>query len=179
MEGTVVDRLYSEFQDIMETISQAELSLKVTAEQILQKSLLVAAASHFESEVKRHLMSMVRNQSGGNELVLEFVRNKAVERQFHTYFDWKHGRNANQFFGLFGGGFRSYMIERVRADHEYNESIRAFLELEGERNRLVHEDFGNFTLEKTSAEIFDLYQKACLFVDSLQTSFNEYLHSNS
>lgn len=174
MKPTVVDRLYCEFQDIVGNLGHTEVSLKVSAEEILQKSLLVAAASHFEREVKRHITNLVIKHSASNELLLEFVQNKAVERQFHTYFQWK-ASNANSFFGLFGDGFKAYMNERVKRDESYSEGIRAFLELERERNRLVHEDFGNFPLEKTSAEIFDLYRKACLFVNSIESSFDEYL----
>ena len=174
MRPTVVDRLYWEFQDIVGTLGHTEVSLKVSAEQILQKSLLVAAASHFEREVKTHIINLVIKHSAGNELVLELVRNKAVERQFHTYFDWR-SNSANSFFGLFGEGFKAYMTERVKADQLYGEGIRAVLELERERNRLVHEGFGNFPLEKTSKEIFDLYRKARLFVDSIESSFEEYL----
>ena len=173
---TVVDRLYNEFQDIIANLDQAEVSLRVTAEEILQKSLLVAAASHFERDVKSHVMGLIEKYSDSNELILEFVRNKAIERQFHTFFQWD-GRNANSFFGLFGEGFKSYMAGRVNADQSYDEGIKAFLELERERNRLVHQDFGNFSLEKTSEEIFALYQSACLFVNSLEASFDEYLRS--
>ena len=176
MTPTVVDRLYHEFQDIVSSLDQTEVSLKVAAEEILQKSLLVAAASHFEQEVKKHIRTLVRKHGGANELIMEFVNNKAIERQFHTYFSW-NSRNANSFFGLFGGGFRKHMSDRVNADQSYGEAIRAFLELERERNRLVHEDFGNFPLEKTSEEIFDLYKKASLFVNSIETSFDEYLQS--
>ena len=178
MGSTIVDRLYLEFQEIVDNLDQTELSLRVAAEQILQKSLLVAAASHFEHEVKSQITNLVMKQDGGNELILEFLRNKAIERQYHTYFQWR-GNNANSFFGLFGEGFKAHMTKRVKTDRDYEEAISAFLELERERNRLVHEDFGNFPLEKTSEEIFDLYRKASLFVTSIETSFSEYLRSSS
>ena len=175
---TVVDRLYGEFQDIVSNLDQTEISLKVAAEEILRKSLLVAAASYFEHEIKSQVVSLVMKHSGNNELVLEFMRNKAIERQYHTYFDWK-ASNANSFFGLFGDGFKAHMTKHVRGDSSYREAVRAFLELERERNRLVHEDFGNFPLEKTSKEVFDLYKTASLFVNSIETSFDDYLQSAS
>lgn len=176
MEPTVVDRLYHESRDIVDSLDQSEVSLRVAAEQILQKSLLIAAASHFEHEVKSQVINLVKKHSDGNELILELLQNKAVERQYHTYFQWR-GNNANSFFGLFGERFKDHMTERVRVDQIYNEAIRAFLELERERNRLVHEDFGNFPLQKTSREIFSLYKKARLFVNSIEISFDEYLQS--
>ncbi len=118
-------------------------------------------------------MKLVRKHSNG-EVVVEFVRNKAIERQFHSYFSWG-ARNANQFFRLFGEGYKSYMAQRVKADQSYDQAVRAFLEIGDARNRLVHQDFGNFTLEKTSEEIFALYEEASRFVRSIESSFDEYL----
>lgn len=176
MEPTIVDRLYRDFRDIVGNLDKAEVSLQITAEEAFRKNLLVTAASYFEREIKGHLIRVVEKSSSGNEAIVAFVRNKAIERQYHTYFQWS-GRNANSFFGLFGEGFKSYMNERVRDDLAYESAIQAFLELGKERDRLVHQDFGTFPLEKTSEEIFGLYKQACLFVNSLETSFEEYAQS--
>ncbi len=177
MKETVVDRLYREFQDIIDSLGHIEISLRVSAEETFRKALLLAAASYFEREIQNHMMSMVRNHSDG-DVVIEFVRNKAIKRQFHTYFQWD-SRNANTFFGLFGESYKAYMIARVSADPAYAQAIRAFLDLGNARNTLVHQDFGAFTLEKTSEEIFYLYKEAYLFVSSIETSFDEYLQSSS
>ena len=56
------------------------------------------------------------------------------------------------------------MKQRIKGDDQLDDSVRAFLELGGERNRLVHEDFGTFTLEKTTEEIHALYSRAMRFV---------------
>ena len=175
MEATVVDRLYREFQDIVSTLGQTDVSLQVTAEETFQKTLLLAASSHFEQKVQNHIINLA-NKYAVPELVAEFVRNKAVKRQYHTYFQWD-GRNANSFFGLFGEGFKSYMSRRVDHDDIYRQAVQSFLELGNDRNRLVHQDFGTFTLEKTSEEIFKRYREACLFVNSIEACFDEYLQS--
>ena len=177
MKETIVDRLYNDFQDILESLDpQFEPSLRITAEETFRKTLLIAAASYFERVVKDHITNLVRTHTDDEGVILEFVHNKAIARQFHTYFDWNK-RNANKFFGLFGEGFKSYMTERVSTDQCYEQAVVAFLELGNERNSLVHEDFGNFTLQKTSDEIFCLYKKASIFVNSLETSFDDYLSS--
>ncbi len=173
-ERTVVDRLYLEFQEIVDSLDPSQVSLRIAAEAILQKSLLIAAGSHFEYLVKAQILSLTRKHSGQTGLLLEFVRNKAIERQFHTYFNWR-GNNANQFFGFFGSDFRRFMDQQIQANDEYRVGIRAFLELERERNRIVHEDFGNSPLEKTSEQIFDLYRSARVFVGSLETFFDEFV----
>ena len=173
---TVVDRLYGEFQAITERLGTSEISLRNSAEETFRKALLLAAASHFEQEVKGQVLRLTGKHSGDTEVIVEFVRNKAVERQYHTYFNWS-ARNANSFFGLFGQGFRSFMSEHIRADNEYDVAIRAFLEIGNERNRLVHEDFGSYSLEKTSEEIFSLYRTASAFVESIELRFDEYIQS--
>ena len=178
MSQTTIDRLYRDFQDIIGNLDQLDGSLRVTAEDTFRKNLLLAAASHFESEVKQHIIRLAEKHSASNEMIVAFVRIKAVERQFHTYFQWDR-RNANSFFGLFGLGYKSYMVARVNASLTYDEAIQAFLELGRARNQLVHHDFSGFRLERTSEEIFDLYKKACIFVNSLETSFDEYLQSKS
>lgn len=176
MGPTVVDRLYREFQDIVDSLEEMEVSLRVSAEETFRKALLLTAASYFERQVTGHIMRLVRQHS--SEEIVEFVRNKAVERQYHTYFQWDR-HSANSFFGLFGEGYKSHMTGRVEADDAYRQAIRAFLELGNERNRLVHQDFGAFRLEKTSTEIFELYETARPFVDSLEASFDEYRKSTS
>ncbi len=174
MDQTVVDRLYADFIALIDLLGSAEPSLKIFAEDNLRKALLLASASHFEHRVKNDLIALTRDLTPGSDLLVEFVKAKAIERQYHTYFQWG-SRNANSFFGLFGAEFKSFMKERLDSDAALADSIRAFIELGNDRNRLVHQDYGSFSLEKTAEEIFALYQKATLFVDSLRGCFEDYL----
>lgn len=66
------------------------------------------------------------------------------------------------------------MESRVRNDAGLDDSIKAFLEIGDERNRLVHHDFGSFTLEKTTTEIYRLYDKAVTFIDTMGTVLKEF-----
>jgi methionyl-tRNA synthetase len=104
--------------------------------------------------------------------VENFVRNKAIARQYHTWFTWD-ARNANNFFGLFGAQFKAIMTQRVTASEELQSSVKAFLELGAERNRLVHENFATFQMEKTLQEIYALYNLANKFVDALPKAFRD------
>lgn len=99
--------------------------------------------------------------------------NKAVSRQYHTWFQWKES-NANSFFGLFEKDFRDFMKNKVRDDDELGASVRAFMELGRERNRVVHEDYGAVTLEKTTEEIYALYRRAMNFVEMLPIALREF-----
>jgi hypothetical protein len=166
MPSTVVDRLYREYRELLACLDAAgEPSLRSAAEETFTKSLLLAAASYFEYRVCGHIVQFVSEYSH-SDMVSNLVRTKAISRQYHTFFNWE-GANANTFFSLFGTEFRSYMDRRVAADEYLRSAIRSFIELGGERNRLVHQDFGSYSLEKTAEEIYAAYTQGLLFVEAL------------
>lgn len=174
MPPTVVDRLHEDFTGLLEVLDEAgEVSLRAVADENSRKSLLLAAASYFERRMTEAVLSFVEDATNRNVLVTALVRNKAVSRQYHTWFQWDKN-NANSFLGLFGSDFRDFMKQRIKDDDQLDDSVRAFLELGGERNRLVHEDFGAFTLEKTTEEIHALYRRALHFVEAVPGALREF-----
>lgn len=170
---TPVDRLYNESSAVIQALqSTPEISLQVTAADHFRKALLLAAASYFEHRICTCVIEFVRERSGGSTIVESFVRNKAISRQYHTWFTWD-ANNANQFFGYFGTDFKAAMISKVNESDELRSSVRAFLEVGNERNKLVHQDYATFALEKTLDEIYRLYQDACRFVEYLPNALRE------
>lgn len=161
---SAVDRLYEEAISIIEKLD--EISLQVSARDHFRKSLLLAAASYFEGHLSNEILKYVSECSGQSVVVHSFVRNKAIKRQYHTWFNWD-ASNANQFFGLFGDDFKSYMQSEIEGSQDLKESISAFLEIGRERNNLVHQDYATFQMEKTLEEIYDLYRKANIFVEKI------------
>lgn len=119
------------------------------------------------------LLDFLTEKASGDECVLAFFKSKAIERQYHTYFDWKE-RKANSFFRLFGAGFRDFMIAEVKSDELLNKAIQSFLELGDVRNSLVHQDYANFYLEKTVDEIYGLYKLGLGFVEALPQKLKLY-----
>ena len=167
MAETVVDRLYRDFNDLVAYLDKAqEISLRSAVDENFRKVLLLAAASYFERQITDELLAFVKEKANGNVPTISFVRNKAISRQYHTFFDWSQ-TSANQFFSLFGDGFKKYMQERVDTDDQLQRGVKAFLEIGRERNRLVHQDFASFTLEKTANEIYENYQYARVFVEKI------------
>jgi hypothetical protein len=172
-DGTAIDRLYQDATAVIKTLEQgAEVSLLVAVGDHFRKVLLLAAASYFEHRVCGDVREFVRERSGDSALLTNFVQNKAIARQYHTWFNW-NDTNANQFFGLFGNEFRSEMIARVKASDNLRVGIRAFLELGNERNKLVHQDYATFPLEKTLEEIYALYRNALTFAEQLPASLRD------
>ena len=175
---TMVDRLHAEFSDLISLLDKAgEISLRSTADDNFRKSLLLSAASYFERKIIEGVISFISESAQGNALITSFVRNKAVSRQFHSWFDWDE-KNANRFFGLFGKNFLTYMKAIVKEDEELDKSVRAFLELGRDRNRLVHQDFVSFSMEKTSEEIYQLYQFASKFVEKVPVALREFSNNS-
>lgn len=166
-QETIVDRLYNEFQALVAYLTQkGEISFQVTADDNFRKTLLLAAASYFENQICDDIIRFTEKVSSSNARLVEFVKNKAVSRQYHTFFSWDT-RNANTFFGLFGESFRNSMADEIKNNSSLDDAIKAFIELGAERNRLVHENFGTFYLDKTVKEIYQLYKDAFLFVECI------------
>lgn len=171
--GTPIDGLYEDAKAIIKTLKLGpEISLQVSAGDHFRKVLLLAAASYFEHRVCDCVLEFVRERSRGSVLVTNFVRNKAISRQYHTWFSWVDN-NANQFFGLFGTEFRTEMSNRMKESDELRASVQAFLELGNERNKLIHQDYATFPLEKTLEEIYELYGRALTFVEQLPGSLRD------
>lgn len=174
-QGTGVDRLYEEFKALVEHLEiGSELSLRNTVDENFRKALLLAAASYFEHRITQDITDFAREIANENDLLVSFLKNKAISRQYHTYFDWESS-NANKFFGLFGSLFSEYIKILIKNDEKFSSSIKAFLEIGRERNRLVHQDFGTFSLEKTSDEIYKLYSDALFFVEALPQKLRQCL----
>ena len=164
MSATIVDGLHKDFSDILDFLEEKdEVSWSNVANENFRKVLLIAAASHFEQSMSDLVLNFAKQVTTENHPLTWLVHNKVVRRQYHTWFDWD-ARNANKFFSLFGTAFRDRMKKEVDNDTDLDSSIQAFIEIGQERNRLVHQDFGNFSLEKTSEEIHKLYVEATRFV---------------
>ena len=170
---TIVDVLHGNFLEILETIPRQEVSLRNVASEAFRKSLLLSSASFFENRLLSIIADLVNEWGSSTRTLNEFVRVKAIERQYHTYFDWDKS-NANKFFGLFGTEFKAFMRRRCENDERWDDAVKAFLEIGRERNRLVHQDFGSYSLEKTFEEIYDLYTRARFFVEQLGECFAEF-----
>lgn len=178
MDLTIVDRLYDDNRLLIEYLDkQGESSLRSNADNHFRKILLLSAASYFEANLKESLVHFFEEQLAHKELVIRFLQNKAIERQYHTYFSWGK-RNANTFFGLFGDGFKEFMSESVKSDLQLNSAIEAFMELGEIRNHLVHQNFAVYPIEKTSDEIYELYRRAVNFIRIFPMKLREYAQRN-
>ncbi|MFH0926927.1 MAG: HEPN domain-containing protein [bacterium] len=175
MKKTIIDILYEENQALDKYLEEnGEISLRSNIDSNFRKTLLLAVASYFEFIVTDNILKLVEEQINTAIPLLHFIKNKAIERQYHTYFDW-NSRNANTFFGLFGSDFKEFMKTESRSNLKFESSIRAFIELGQIRNQLVHENFAVFPLDKTVEEIYQLYKDALVFIESFPIKVREFL----
>jgi hypothetical protein len=171
--ATGVDTLHDEFRALISLLDeQGEPSLRASVENNFRKSLLLAAASYFESRMVLCVMTFAEEIAGPRSMLAEFVRVKGVERQYHTWFEWKEN-SAAKFFGLFGPEFKSFMKAKLKTDGELESAISSFMEVGRDRNRLVHENFASFSLEKTTSDIYAAYRSGLRFVEAVPALLRE------
>jgi hypothetical protein len=91
------------------------------------------------------------------------LERQVIRRKYHTFFDWDELKPM-PFFALFGDGYKIMAQARMKSDAEASKAMRAFLELGQIRNRLVHENFVAFTVDKTPEELIVQFRIAQNFV---------------
>lgn len=150
-------------------IGNGQISLENNIENHLKKVMLLSCASYYENEIQRIIKEFI-DRNSKDEKVKSFAYNKAIARQYHTYFKWD-GKNINNFLGLFGEEFKKEISNKITQDEELNMQMRAFLEIGNERNKMVHENFMVYQLDKTFDEIIILNEAAERFIDFLNEQF--------
>jgi hypothetical protein len=162
---TFVDTLFREQKELVAFLqSQGQLSFSQNVEALLSKTLLLSVASYFESRITTAITEYAGQVCNSDEALTSLVRVKAIERQYHSYFQWREGnRSVSPFFGMFGSTLKDLAKKELKSG-ELRSAVDAFLELGDLRNLLVHENFANYPLEKTADEIYALYSAAVGFV---------------
>lgn len=168
-----VTKLYSDFEKLKDfLLSNGQLDHYNMIQRDYQKILLISSASYIETIVQEVIINYV-DYNSSHELILNFLKNKAISRQYHTYFNWD-GNNINSFLGLFGSEFKSDISNKIKNDEKTKNNIKSFLELGNLRNELVHQNFINYTIQKTPEEIKTLFDNALLAVKFMKDELNLY-----
>lgn len=165
MAETDVDRVYAELKAVIEVVRVGgDVSDVVAIEAIAAKSLLLAAASHFERAIG-DVIRGVAEESGTKLTYRHFIDKQALDRKYHTMFAWE-AKNINRFLGLFGKESAARMAEAAK-DDDISAAISDFILLGATRNLLVHENFAGFSLELTFEEVYARFESAVRLVDWL------------
>lgn len=174
MSANGIERLYDDYVELRRFLTDGEeFRLRSIVEETFPKALLLAVASHFEKRLTDAVEVFAREATSDDHPLVSLIQQKAIARQYHTWFNWD-ARNANRFFRMFGPDFEKYAARAVGENDELRLSIHAFMQIGEERNMLVHEDFADFPMEKTSSEIYDLYRSATTFVDWFPSAIRDF-----
>lgn len=167
MYSAKINSLYEEYGELIEFCRvNGQVSFELYINDTYKKALLLSAASYFEIVITKTIHEVVNSKTKQNLEIVSFVDNKAIKRQYHTFFNWD-GNNSNQFFGLFGDAFKRRAREEIQAKR-LEEAEAAFMAIGRERNRLVHQNYIEAQINDTFEEIFAKYKKACDFVDLIE-----------
>ena len=153
-------------------LSQNRISDSINLNDNYRKVLLFSCASYYEYLITTILQNFAKHNSS-DERIYYFLNNRAIQRQYHTFFRWEQtSSNINHFLGLFGSEFKAKISNEIGKSKELQEQIRAFLAIGNERNKMAHENFCEYKLEKTMDEIISLHNDAIKFVEYLQNIFS-------
>lgn len=167
-----VEKAFSEFSEAIGRLQESgEITLAVSVEASARKGLLLSAASEFEHELCNIVRRFATKYSNENPMVVNLIESKAISRQYHTWFDWKH-KSANSFYAMFGDEYSDAMKAKKKDDNIFAESLSSFLELGQMRNLLVHNNYAAFYIEKTLTELYEEYHKARGFISSVRESLD-------
>jgi hypothetical protein len=164
---SLLKRLVDESDELRGFLStQAQLSLLRAAEDNSRKALVLSAASLFEHRITEAILSYADKASNSDGCVTSLIRNKAIKRQFHTFFEWEK-KKPGPFFTLLGDELGGKLKEDC-AKSPGKEQVESFLEVGHLRNSLVHQNYAEFLLDKSADDIRRLCESADLFVEQVE-----------
>jgi RiboL-PSP-HEPN len=166
MPATIIDKAFEDTTALLGYLAKRnELSLLRTVDDSFRKTLVLSAASLFEHQITDALHAYCAEKSGSDACILALIRNKAIKRQYFTYFDWEN-RRAGPFFSLLGELIGEELKTACKAE-PLKSALDAFLEIGSLRNTLVHQNFAGYAFEKTNDEVYALYLSASVFVNQV------------
>ena len=88
MYSAKIKSLYDEYGELIEFCrSNGQISFELYINDTYKKALLLSAASYFEAVITRAIHDFVNGKTRNNPEIVAFVDNKAVKRQYHTFFN--------------------------------------------------------------------------------------------
>ena len=169
MESERIKNQYEDSKDLYEyLLEKKEISFASYIDDVYKNVLVLSAASYFESKISELISGYAEKACGTDKRIVHLVKSKAVERQYHTLFDWDSG-NTNKFWKFFGEETKNDVRIKIKNDEQLQEAEKSFLELGQQRNLLVHKNFAETDVNTTVEEIYNKYCKACIFISLIET----------
>jgi hypothetical protein len=165
-----VEEFYLNYQELIEfLLKNGQPSFAADASDNFRRSLILAIASYFEHEISEIIRALPGRYASGNPFLLELVAQKAVARQYHTYFEWDKA-NANKFFAMFGSEYKAASQKKFSDEPDFKAAVQAFLSLGDTRNRLVHQNYVQFSVDMSAGDIIEKFRQAQTFLAYVRTT---------
>lgn len=161
--STQIASFKKQADEVKARIDSSEPSLQVFAEDVLRRSLVVAAASYFEHELCEAIRYIFKEQKCSAEC-LALIETKALNRQFYSYFDFESS-NTNKLFTSFGKECKDRASKALKEDDVAAAAQSAFLAICALRNNMVHRNFVAFPVELSTDEIYEKFVLGSNFID--------------
>ena len=166
MHSVKINALKQEYDELIEFCrEQQQVSFEMYINDTYKRSLLLSIASFFETTISKAIYDFAGQRSQNDPELVALVNNKAIQRQYHSLFDWD-ANNANKFLKLFGEPFKQKTRNKIQKKGLTDAEI-AFITIGKERNILVHQNYIEAPVNYTFEEIFSKYELACDFVEFL------------
>lgn len=137
MHSIKINALHQEYNELIEFCRvHKQVTFEMYINDTYKRSLLLSAASYFETTISKAIYDFAGLRSHNNPEIVALVNNKAIQRQYHTLFDWD-SNNANKFFRLFGEPFKQKARLQIK-EKGLTDAEVAFITIGRERNILVH-----------------------------------------
>lgn len=167
-----VERIHEELLSLREIVSGSKSLSDVNAfENLAAKTLLLAAASFFEKSISQTILGCAK-QTGTNEIFANFLEKQALERRFHSMFQWE-APNINRFLALFGTETKKAMENEIKDNELLSSAMSDFIYINSQRNLLVHNNFGAFSLDTAMDDIWRKFSSAKHLSDWLPKKLTE------
>src|SRR5262245_13135637 len=114
VDANIIEQLYRENMELLAVLDRhGEISLRTSVDAGFRKVLVRSVASYCETQITTMITTLCDAVTNGHSEVNALIRNKALKRQYHTFFNWD-AQNANQFLGMFGDTFRDTALDAIR-----------------------------------------------------------------
>lgn len=162
-DAAYVEDFYARHQTMYEHLVGArELSFAADFSETFTRSLVLAIASYFEHDITEILTEVPQRRANRDTVITSMIVRQVVSRKYHTYFDWERLK-PGPFWALLGDDFKAQATQALKADENLDRAVQAFLELGQLRNKLVHQNYVQFTVEKTPEELIGQFRTALGF----------------
>ena len=170
MDSSPIDKYIKDYHEL-----KTKLNLDISSVNLIndnfRKTLLLSCASFHEATITEMVEKFINAKTSCTG-VQTFAKINGINRKYYTYFDWNE-KKINRFLSMFGDKFKDQISTEIEANNKIKDGMEAFLELGNERNKMVHENYLIYKLNKTFEEIEELYKKSINLLIFLDEKFDE------